>query len=73
MWNIKALALAMPFKSYSQGLRFWQMTERQNDREDKNNMPPIFDLGGIKIFSEFLLFCYYLSLVKKGCPSFVKF
>jgi hypothetical protein len=24
-------------------------TEFENDRQDKNNMPPIFDLGGIKI------------------------
>ena len=24
-------------------------TELQNIRQDKNNMPPIFDLGGIKI------------------------
>ena len=24
------------------------MTELQNDTQDKNNMPPIFDLGGIK-------------------------
>ena len=25
------------------------MTEWQNDRQDKNNMPPIFDLEGIKM------------------------
>jgi hypothetical protein len=26
-----------------------RMTEWQNDRQDKNNMPPIFFMGGIKI------------------------
>ena len=36
MWNIKALAL----------------TEWQNDRQDKNNMPPDLRSWGIKISNE---------------------
>ena len=45
MWNIKALALTV------QKLLAWLKFQRggQNDRQDKNNIPPIFDLGGIKI------------------------
>ena len=44
MWNIKALALTV------QKLLAWLMSQwgEQNDRQDKNNMPPpILDLGGI--------------------------
>ena len=44
MWNIKALALTF------QKLLAWLKSQwgEQNDRQDKNNMPPpILDLGGI--------------------------
>ena len=43
------------------------MTEFQNDRKDKNNMPPIFDLGGIKfIFS--LLRIKWSLICKNSSP-----
>ena len=44
MWNIKALALTV------NKLLAWFKFQRggQNDRQDKNNLPPDVDLGGIK-------------------------
>ena len=52
MWNIKALALTvqklLARLKFQRGGQNYRMTELQNDRQDKNNMPPIFDLGGIK-------------------------
>ena len=45
MWNIKALALTV--QKLLARLKFPR--GGQNDREDKNNMAPIFDLRGIKI------------------------
>ena len=47
MWNIKALALT--FQKLVARLKFER--EWQTDRQDKNNMPPIFEFGGIKIHS----------------------
>ena len=54
MWNIKNLELTvqkllarLKFQRRGQNDR---MMECQNDRQDKNNMPPIFDIGSIKSF-----------------------
>ena len=45
MWNNKALTV----QKLLARLKFQR--GGQNDRQDKNNMPPIFDLGGIKMGS----------------------
>ena len=53
MWNIKALALTV--QKFLAKLNFQR--EGQNDRQDKNKMPLIFDLGGIlrsNLYSTFL-------------------
>ena len=48
MWNIKALALSV--QKLLVRLKFQR--GGQNDRQDKNNVSPIFYLGGIKRFFE---------------------
>ena len=52
MCNIKALALAvqnlLAKLKFQRGGQNDRSTVLQNDRQGKNKMPPIFDLGGIK-------------------------
>ena len=66
MWNIKALALTV--QKLVARLKFER--EWQTDRQDKNNMPPIFEFGGIKIHSalgntsSYMVFHYRVHYLK---------
>ena len=68
MLNIKALALTVQ-KLLARLKTEWQnyrITDLQNDRQDKNNMPPIFDLGGIEIQYFFWTFWDYTKVQFKS-------
>ena len=56
MWNIKALALTGP--KLLARLKF--QTEWQNDRQDKNNMPPDLRSRGHK--NNYILWMYVYAL-----------
>ena len=58
MWNIEVLALTV--KKLLERLKFQK--ELQNEKQDKNNIPLIFDLGVNKLKNNIVLFPLAMKL-----------